>query len=46
MMYQSNKHRWHSNTYEVPSNFLAIAGSIRDDTSLLDVRMAEKGAAL
>ena len=41
----NNKHRCHSNTDEGPSYFLALAGSIRVHTRLLDVSTAVVGSS-
>ena len=44
-IFRGNKHRCHSNTDEVPSYFLALAGSIRVSNTLLDVMTTEKGGS-
>ena len=44
-IFHCNKHRCHSNTDEVPSYFLALAGSFRVYYSLLEVRKAEEGGS-
>ena len=40
---QHHTHRCHSNTYDVSSYFLALAGSNRVNYSLLDVSTADDG---